>query len=62
VNGIRKFSNTTKIGLFIETIGIIAIIVLILLNKPVPDVIMWIFSIGLVIVLITVLFTKKTNV
>jgi ABC-type nickel/cobalt efflux system permease component RcnA len=58
VNNINKIS---RVGFLLQCIGLLTIMLLILLNKPVPDVIMWIFSIGLVITLISVVFTKKNK-
>lgn len=61
MNDINNISKVTKVGFLIQCIGAITMMILILLNKPVPDVVMWIFSIGLVITLISALFAKKNN-
>ena len=53
----KEFSNAAKIGLAMEGIAGIIMLLAVLFEEPVPDVAVWIFNIGLAIVLISSLRT-----
>ena len=53
----KGFSNAAKIGLAMEGIAGIIMLLAVLFEKPVPDVAVWIFTIGLALVLISSLRT-----
>ena len=55
----KGFSNTTKVGLIIMLIAGIIMALLVVVSKPVPDLVAWIFFVGLVISIVSVLFAKK---
>lgn len=57
--GMKGFSNTTKVGLIIMLIAGIIMALLVVVSKPVPDLVAWIFFVGLVISIVSVLFAKK---
>ena len=46
-----KICKSAKVGITIQIIALFIMILLVLLNKTVPEIIVWIFSIGLVIAL-----------
>ncbi|MCR1899926.1 hypothetical protein NSA47_13185 [Irregularibacter muris] len=46
-----KINKGTKVGIIIEIIAIIIMLLLALFNKTVPSIIVWIFSIGMLIAL-----------
>lgn len=57
-----KINKGAKIGIIIEIIAIAIMIGLVLFNKIIPSLIVWIFTVGLVIALISsLLFIKKSN-
>ena len=47
----NRISKGAKIGLIIEIIAGIIMAILVIVNKPVPTVVAWLFGIGLVIAL-----------
>lgn len=48
----NRISKGAKIGLIIEIIAGIIMAILVIVNKPVPAVVAWLFTIGLVIALV----------
>ena len=55
----KEFSNGTKAGLIIMLIAGIIMALLVVLSKPVPDLVAWIFFAGLVITVVSALFVRK---
>ena len=55
----NKLSSNAKIGLIMEVIAGISMIVLVLLDKPIPDLIAWIFFVGLIIAIVPDLLRLK---
>ena len=55
----NKLSSNARIGLIIEAIAGISMGVLVLLDKPIPDLIAWIFFAGLIIVIVPNLLKSK---
>lgn len=49
----KEFSNEIKIGFAMEGIAGIIMLLAVLFEEPVPDVAVWIFNIGLALVLIS---------
>lgn len=55
----KKLSSNAKIGLIMEVIAGISMGVLVLLDKPVPGLIAWIFFAGLIIAIVPDLLRSK---
>ena len=55
----KKLSSNAKIGLIMEVIAGISMGVLVLLDKPIPDLIAWIFFVGLIIAIVPDLLRLK---
>lgn len=55
----NKLSSNAKIGLIMEVIAGISMGVLVLLDKPIPDLIAWIFFVGLIIAIVPDLLRLK---
>lgn len=55
-----KLSKSGKIGLAIEVIAGLIMVVLLFCHQPIPDVVLWIYIIGVVIAL-SGLFTHKKD-
>ncbi len=55
----KDFSNATKAGLIIMLIAGIIMAVLVIVSKPVPDLVAWIFFTGLIVSIVSALFVKK---
>lgn len=55
----NKLSSNARIGLIIEAIAGISMGVLVLLDKPIPDLIAWIFFAGLIIAIVPDLLRLK---
>ena len=55
----KSFSKATKVGMIIMLIAGIIMALLVVVSKPVPDLVAWIFFAGLVISIASTLFTKK---
>ena len=55
----KDFSNATKVGLIIMLIAGIIMAFLVVVSKPVPDLVAWIFFIGLIISIVSALFVRK---
>lgn len=55
----KKLSSNAKIGLIMEVIAGISMGVLVLLDKPIPDLIAWIFFVGLIIAIVPDLLRSK---
>ncbi len=55
----KDFNNATKVGLMIMLIAGIMMALLVVVSKPVPDLVAWIFFIGLIISIVSVLFVRK---
>ena len=55
----NKLSSNAKIGLIMEVIAGISMSVLVLLDKPIPDLIAWIFFVGLIIAIVPDLLRLK---
>ena len=55
----NKLSSNAKIGLIMEVIAGISMGVLMLLDKPIPDLIAWIFFVGLIIAIVPDLLRLK---
>ena len=49
----KEFSNEIKIGFALEGIAGIIMLLAVLFEKPVPDVVVWLFNIGLAITVIS---------
>ncbi|EEG79100.1 hypothetical protein [Dethiobacter alkaliphilus] len=44
-----KINKAAKAGIIIEIIALVIMILLVLFNQPIPDLLFWIFVVGLVI-------------
>ena len=55
----KKLSSNAKIGLIMEVIAGISMGVLVLLDKPIPGLIAWIFFAGLIIAIVPDLLRSK---
>ena len=55
----KDFGKATKVGLIIMLITGTIMALLVVVSKPVPDLIAWIFFVGLVISIASALFVKK---
>ena len=55
----RGFSDATKAGLTIMLIAGLIVAFLVVVSKPVPDLIAWIFLTGMIISLVSALFVRK---
>ena len=55
----KRFSKATAVGLIIMLIAGIIMALLVVLSRPVPDLVAWIFFAGLVISVVSALFVKK---
>lgn len=55
----KDFNNATKAGLIIMLIAGIIMALLVVVSKPVPDVVAWIFFAGLIISIASALFVRK---
>ena len=55
----KDFCNATKAGLIIMLIAGIIMALLVVVSKPVPDVVAWIFFAGLIISIVSALFVRK---
>ena len=55
----KDFSNATKAGLIIMLIAGIIMALLVVVSKPVPDMVAWIFFLGLIISIVSALLVKK---
>ena len=55
----KRFSKATAVGLIIMLIAGIIMALLVVLSRPVPDLVAWIFLAGLVISVVSALFVKK---
>jgi hypothetical protein len=57
----KKFNNGAKTGLMIELIAGIVMAIFVLIEKPIPDLVAWIFIAGLIITLISAFIVKKNK-
>lgn len=57
-----KLSKNGKIGLAIELIAGLIIVVLVFCNQPIPDVVLWIYIVGVVIALSGLFIHKKDKI
>ena len=55
----KKFSNAAKVGLIMMLIAGIIMALLVVVSKPVPDMVAWIFFAGLFLSIASALFVKK---
>jgi hypothetical protein len=55
----KDFSNATKAGLIIMLIAGIIMALLVVVSKPVPNLVAWIFFLGLIISIVSALLVKK---
>ena len=55
----KDFSNATKVGLIIMLIAGIIMVFLVVVSKPVPNPVAWIFFLGLTISIVSALFVRK---
>lgn len=55
----NKLSINAKIGLIMEAIAGISMGILVLLDKPIPDLIAWVFFAGLIIAIVPDLLKSK---
>lgn len=55
----KNISITAKIGLIMQAIAGIGMGVLVLIDKPIPDLVAWIFFVGLVIAIVPDLMRTK---
>ena len=55
----NKLSINSKIGLIMEAIAGISMGILVLLDKPIPDLIAWVFFAGLIIAIVPDLLRSK---
>lgn len=55
----KDYSNATKVGLIIMLIAGVIMASLVVVSKPVPDVIAWIFFVGLAMSDASALFTRS---
>lgn len=55
----KNISITAKIGLIMQAIAGIGMGVLVLIDKPIPDLVAWIFFVGLVIAIVPDLTRTK---
>ncbi|NLT64808.1 MAG: hypothetical protein GXY01_10210 [Clostridiales bacterium] len=57
----KKFNNGAKTGLMIELIAGIVMAIFVLIEKPIPDLVAWIFIAGLIITLISAFIVKRNK-
>jgi len=55
----KSLSKATKVGMIIMLIAGMIMALLIVVGKPVPNLVAWIFFVGLVISIASTLFIKK---
>ena len=55
----NKLSINAKIGLIMEAIAGISMGILVLIDKPIPDLIAWVFFAGLIIAIVPDLLKSK---
>ena len=55
----NKLSINAKIGLIMEAIAGISMGILVLLDKPIPDLIAWVFFAGIIIAIVPDLLRSK---
>lgn len=55
----KDFSNATKAGLIIMLVAGIIMAFLVVVSRPIPDVVAWIFFTGLIISIASALFVRK---
>ena len=58
-NEMKDFSKATKIGLIIMIIAGLVMALLVIVGESVPDLVAWMFFVGLVISIASTLFVKK---
>ena len=56
----KSFSKATMVGMIIMLIAGIIMALLVVVSKPVPDLVAWLFFVGLVISIASALFFKKS--
>jgi|GEM_PF-5918240 len=57
----NDFNNGSKIGLIIQAIAGVIMAFLVILDKPVPDFIAWLFYVGLILSIVSAFFKRKNN-
>ena len=55
----KDFSNATKVGLIIMLIAGIIMALLVVISKPVPNLVAWIFFTGMIISIVSTLFARR---
>ena len=55
----KGFSNATKVGLIIMLIAGIIMALLVVISKPVPNLVAWIFFTGMIISIVSTLFARR---
>ena len=55
----KNFSKITTIGMMIMLIAGIIMALLVVLSKPIPNLVAWLFFIGLAVSIASILFIKK---
>ena len=56
----KSFSKATMVGMIIMLIAGIIMALLVVASKPVPNLVAWLFFVGLVISIASALFIKKS--
>jgi hypothetical protein len=57
----KNFNKGVKTGLMIELIAGIVMAILIIIENPIPDLVAWIFIVGLIITLVSLFIAKKNK-
>lgn len=55
----KGFSNATKVGLIIMLIAGIIMALLVVISKPVPNLVAWFFFTGMIISIVSTLFARR---
>lgn len=57
----KNFNKGVRTGLIIELIAGIVMAILVLVENPIPDLVAWIFIVGLIITLVSSFIAKKNK-
>lgn len=55
----KHFNKGVKTGLMIELIAGIVMVILVLIESPIPDLVAWVFTVGLIITLVSSFIKNK---
>lgn len=55
----KGFNNGVKVGIIMEIISGVTMAILVIMGKMIPNVVAWIFMIGLIITIVSSLYSLK---